>query len=158
MKKHILTAAICSCLASGAIANDLGAEPSAMLYMHVPFGGETRQANTNSFGMRLDWVNAGQGISTAQFNRPGLFDLRLQNNQLHDVRFSGIPLVSRDQQTNDLTLGGLELTTGQAIGLGVVVGGTIMCLTETEICEGNDAPPPSEGGGGNQNQNQNQGG
>ena len=144
MKKHILTTAICSCLAGGAIASDLGSEPSAMLYMHVPFGGETRQANTNSFGMRLDWVNAGQGISTAQFNRPGLLDLRLQNNQLHDVRFSGIPLVSRDQQTNDLTLGGLELTTGQMIGLGVVIGGTVMCLTETEICEGDDPPPPAE--------------
>ena len=145
MKKHILTTAICSCLAGGAIASDLGSEPSAMLYMHVPFGGETRQANTNSFGMRLDWVNAGQGISTAQFNRPGLLDLRLQNNQLHDVRFSGIPLVSRDQQTNELSLGGMELTTGQAIGLGVVVGGTIMCLTETEICENDDDPPgPSE--------------
>lgn len=63
------------------------------------------------------------------------------------MRFSGIPLLSRDQQTNELNVGGLELTDEQAIALGAVAAGTIMCLTETVICKDNNTAGGGGGGG-----------
>ena len=87
-------------------------------------------------------------------------DIRFQQRQLQSMTLNGVPLAVRDKLTNELTIGGTELSIPATIALGAIALSGALCIAEEGICEDsdnkNDAANGDDGGNGNQNNNNNQ--
>jgi len=141
MKKLVTVAAGVATAMSGAGFAAEFDNPTASLYYKLPFGGASHQRES-SYGFAVNYdISAGSFGNRNPLHRT-LIDFRFQNQQLQDMRFHGVTLLARDKQTNELNIGGTELSNEQAIALGAVVIGGVLCATETWICEDDDNPPP----------------
>jgi hypothetical protein len=149
MKKIAALAAGVSTALSG-ISYGAGFEDAtASLYYQLPFGG-TQSQSLSSYGFAVDYdVSAGTFGNTNPLRR-SLVDFRFQQNQLQEMKLNGVSLAVRDQNTNDLTIGGKEISNVTAAVVGGLLVAGILCVTENVICEDDDdrdddnPPPPPE--------------
>ena len=137
-KKTSLAAAIALALSGAGHAFD---NTTASIYYKLPFGGNAQQT-IPSYGLNVSYDIEAGTFGNSKTLRPSLVDFRFQQQQLQDMKLNGVTLLARDKQTNELNVGGVELTTEQALVLGGVVIGGILCATENVICEDDDDTPP----------------
>ncbi len=146
-RKHLLAASIAAALSGPSLAAGFG-DTSLNLYFKLPFGGSPSQTR-ESYGFAVQQRIAVDGPLSPRRLTRSLVDFRFQDRQLQNLKLNGVTLLARDRRSNELTLGGTEISTGTAVAIGalVVVGG--LCITENIICEDSNPvppPPPSEGG------------
>lgn len=136
-KLTLLASAIAACM--GVQAQD-AADPGmmTMFYLNQPFGAEQRHQNDLSYGLRMGYGNDTRALLSP---RTSLLDVRLQGSAVQDVHLIGVPFAVRDPTTNDLTVGGKEISTGLAVGLGVLAGVGLSCATENWPCKDDDTYP-----------------
>ncbi len=123
---------------------------NATLYYHLPFGGNSHET-IPSVGFAVDYDVSAGTFGNVNPLRRSLVDFRFQKNQLQDMKLNGITLAVRDRETNELTIGGKEISTVTAVVVGGLVIGGVLCATENVICEDDDPkkknnPPPAEEG------------
>lgn len=135
----VLAASVAACMGAQAQPQlDQGA--AAMFYVSQPVGVSAGQQKQFSYGLRM---NYGIGPAALMHPRGSLVDFRLQQGRMEEVRLNGVPFATRDKLSNELTIGGKEVSDGVLIGAAVVLGVGISCATENWPCEDDDdAPPP----------------
>lgn len=134
----VLAASVAACMGAQAEPQlDHGA--AAMFYISQPMGTVTSKQRQASYGLRM---NYGIGPAALMHPRGSLVDFRLQQGRVEEVKLNGVPFATRDQHTNELTIGGEEVSTGVLIGGAVLLGVGVSCATDNWPCE-DDSPPPS---------------
>lgn len=118
---------------------------TATLYYQLPFGGSTHET-IPSYGFNVGYdVSVGTFGNATTLHR-SLADFRFQENQLQQMKINGITLAVRNRETNELTIGDMEIDNMTAAIVGGLLVGGILCVTENLICENDDgsssAPPP----------------
>lgn len=137
----VLAASVAACMGAQAEPQlDQGA--AAMFYINQPLGTASSQQSQLSYGLRM---NYGPGPTALMHPRGSLVDFRLQQGRVEEVKLNGVSFAVRDKQTNSLTIGGEEVSTGALIGGAVFLGVGISCATDNWPCDGDNednAPPP----------------
>lgn len=140
MRKSVLAASLAACMGAQAQEPvDLGA--ASMFYISKPFGAGSSQDRQPSLGMRMSMHNDGRGLLDA---RSSLVDMRFQQQGLQEMRLNGVSFMTRDKLTNELTIGGEEVSPEVLIGGAIFLGVGVSCVTDNWPCEDNTPalPPP----------------
>lgn len=121
---------------------------TATMYYKLPLGG-TQQQTVPSYGFAVDYDVSAGTFANANPIRRSLVDFRFQEKELQEMKLNGVSLAVRDKRTNELTIGGKEISnvTLAVVGGLVIAGG--LCLAEEVLCEDDDPkkknpPPPAD--------------
>lgn len=89
----MITTLLLTISAGGARAVETGMNPQAMVYISIPFDGNSQQDDTTTFGFRLDghaYSRFDRVSYMEQLNRPAVFDLRVESGAIEGIYLSGI--------------------------------------------------------------------